>query len=65
MIGYWSNFVRSGNPNGAGDIPWSRYTRAQPAYLSPETGGPVTIDEHAFVAWHKCEFWATLAPATH
>lgn len=57
MIGYWANFARTGDPNGA-DLPeWAPFTETDPAVqglVSGEDGiGPVDFDEN-----HHTRFWA-------
>ena len=39
MNGYWANFVRSGDPNGAGLAPWPRFDRASEDLLFFERDG--------------------------
>lgn len=33
MVAYWSNFARTGDPNGAAMVPWPEYTLLQPRVL--------------------------------
>ena len=44
MARYWTNFARSGNPNGEGLPDWPRFTRDSPQMLyldAPVHTGPV------------------------
>jgi para-nitrobenzyl esterase len=64
MIGYWSNFARSGDPNGRA-LPHWRPVRAgdhRPYVQSLETtaGFPGPID---LSARHHCDLWRTIAPS--
>ncbi len=60
MVGYWTRFARSGNPNDAATPgAWPAFTRANDTYLSLTPGAiaPTT----GFAADHKCDtVWATL-----
>ncbi len=38
---YWVNFVKSGEPHGAGLVRWPRYDQAQRGYMAFDQDGPV------------------------
>ncbi len=38
---YWTNFVRTGSPNGPGLIPWPTYDVARRGYMAFDQDGPV------------------------
>ncbi|NYE24178.1 carboxylesterase/lipase family protein [Pigmentiphaga litoralis] len=59
MIGYWANFINTGNPNGAGLATWPAYTSAASVLkLLPGATAPFDAD-----AAHKCAFWKSLGLA--
>jgi para-nitrobenzyl esterase len=41
VMGYWTMFARSGDPNGSGREPWPRYRRADDVLLDFSNDGPV------------------------
>ncbi len=41
MQQYWANFVKTGNPNGTGLLPWPPFSDPTRAYLEFLTAGPV------------------------
>jgi para-nitrobenzyl esterase len=55
MIDYWTQFARTGNPNGSRSPQWPAYTSANDTYqsLEPPTPKPTT----GFAADHHCGFW--------
>ena len=59
MIGYWTKFALSGNPNGRAAPGWERFTNRENSFqsLAPDATGSVTT----FAADHRCAFWASLA----
>jgi para-nitrobenzyl esterase len=61
MIRYWTNFARSGDPNGAELPPWHPFDHAQPVpqvqSLAPGTDGIKPVD---YAAEHKLDFWSSL-----
>jgi len=60
MQAYWTNFVRTGNPNGNGLPTWPVYTTPTSALqLAPtiQTGVDVNLE-------HKCPFWNSFGLAT-
>jgi para-nitrobenzyl esterase len=57
MIRYWGNFVKTGNPNGAGLVSWPHYDAQMNQILSLRPDGNVVINN--FDTDHHCSFWAT------
>lgn len=59
MIRYWTNFARTGDPNGA-DLPtWEPFgTEDHVLSLAPGPDGIAPVD---FAAEHRLEFWSTIA----
>ncbi|MEV0235527.1 carboxylesterase family protein [Nonomuraea sp. NPDC050786] len=54
LVGYWTPFVRTGDPNGAGDPAWPRLNAADSALnLAPDAVRPVNMK----VA-HHCGLWS-------
>jgi para-nitrobenzyl esterase len=55
MIGYWSAFAHSGDPNGPGTPRWNRFQPGNAAVqsLAPERVGPVDLGGE-----HRCGFWS-------
>jgi para-nitrobenzyl esterase len=58
MTGYWTQFARAGDPNGAGAPQWPPYTVASDLFMSLKP--PVPVVEGGFAADHKCAFWDAL-----
>ena len=55
MVGYWTQFARSGDPNSVGAPAWPLYgTSDQFQSLQPST--PIT--KTGFATDHKCAFWS-------
>jgi para-nitrobenzyl esterase len=61
MRHYWTNFAKTGTPNGAGLPAWEKFNAAAGNFQSlvPPTPG----QETTFAANHKCAFWAALLAA--
>jgi para-nitrobenzyl esterase len=60
LVAAWSNFARTGNPNGHGNSPWPRYEvqQGKESYiLSENIPALSTKTDAAFAADHKCDFW--------
>jgi para-nitrobenzyl esterase len=66
MMGYWTRFAATGNPNGGTAPNWSRFGGARPQIqeLIPNATAPEAGDTFAGV--HQCAFWVTIeGPALH
>ena len=51
---YWTNFARTGNPNGGDTPPWPAYAKDQILSLNTRDMAPIKT----FASDHKCSFWA-------
>jgi len=56
MIAYWTQFARTGNPNGTATPAWPAYHPGHQVILSL-AAGPGGIAPVAFAAQHHCGFW--------
>jgi para-nitrobenzyl esterase len=58
MIGYWSRFAATGDPNGRHAPHWPRYRTRSDLFqsLAPAATRPIA----SFAADHNCAFWASL-----
>jgi para-nitrobenzyl esterase len=60
MMGYWTRFAATGNPN-AGPAPrWARFGGSNPQLqeLIPKATAPESAT--VFAGFHQCAFWATI-----
>jgi para-nitrobenzyl esterase len=55
MVVYWTNFAKTGDPNGMGVPAWPAYTTAANGILSLAPGMPGTAVTMNFSADHKCD----------
>jgi para-nitrobenzyl esterase len=62
MVGYWTEFASSGNPNGHGQPFWPRFHRDRQVMLSLVEPSPTS--ETNFATAHQCDFWDTFAGRT-
>ena len=56
MLGYWSRFAHTGDPNGPGAVPWPTYEPVTDRYL--ELGDAVISGEGVHA--DDCDFWDSL-----
>ena len=59
MMGYWTQFAATGNPNGGAAPRWPRFGGIAPQLqeLIPKATAPES--EAVFAGFHQCAFWAT------
>ena len=62
MIGYWTRFAATGNPNGApGQAPhWPRWPRSAGPVQELVPGSTMPESSAKFSAFHKCGFWTAI-----
>jgi para-nitrobenzyl esterase len=58
MVGYWTQFAKSGDPNSLDTPLWPRYDATTDEFQSLVPPSPV--GEFEFATDHKCDFWAEL-----
>ena len=56
MIGYWTAFARTGNPNGSNRPDWPAFNRSGTVLGLSTTG----IAPTPYAASHHCTFWQGL-----
>jgi carboxylesterase type B len=62
MLGYWTTFAATGNPNReteGGAPAWPAYASASDQYLEISEPAPTTI---ANLRSTQCDFWASYKP---
>ena len=59
LVAAWTNFARTGNPNGSGNSPWPKFTdqAGAPAVLSQNVPSLSTFTDAQYAANHHCAFW--------
>src|SRR6266571_2082916 len=57
LVAAWTNFARTGNPNGVADHPWPRYVADLDNYLVQDVPQLSTFTGSEFSANHQCDFW--------
>jgi len=62
MVGYWTQFARSGDPNGNGGPQWPEFSRGRQVMQSFVPPAPTT--ETNFATAHQCAFWDQLTNRT-
>ena len=65
LIKAWTNFARTGDPNGAGAPKWPRFSPApgaQGLYLVETLPQSTTMTDRQFAEEHHCAFWSAARP---
>src|SRR5262249_38778000 len=57
MVGYWTRFAASGDPNGGGSPMWPRYDGSDPAIVLDDP-----LSTRAGIRTAQCDFWQQHLP---
>jgi para-nitrobenzyl esterase len=57
LVAAWTNFAKTGNPNGGGNFPWARSSTSTAAFYSQNLPTSSMVSQAQFVADHKCDYW--------
>lgn len=57
LVAAWTNFAKSGNPNGLGNSPWPAFTSAAPNFYSQNIPTSSVYPAANYSADHKCDYW--------
>jgi para-nitrobenzyl esterase len=61
LMSAWTNFARTGNPNGSKEVAWPNYNLSGPAAVAlVDTHGQSAISDKQFSAANQCSFWDRL-----
>jgi para-nitrobenzyl esterase len=60
IIGYWTRFAASGDPNGGGAPYWPPFSTSRPRIQELTPSG--TAPETNFATGHQCAFWGSVGP---
>ncbi|MBR9979990.1 MAG: carboxylesterase family protein [Desulfatitalea sp.] len=58
MIGFWTRFAKTGNPNPAATTVWDNFTALGGFVLELNAPAPAAADAAAFSVAHHCTYWA-------
>jgi para-nitrobenzyl esterase len=56
LVAAWTNFAKTGNPNGTGVPVWPVFTTGSPVFLQEDIPNGLET-EAQYVANYKCDFW--------
>jgi para-nitrobenzyl esterase len=59
LVAAWTNFAKSGNPNGSGNSPWPKFKANAPTFFQQNTPN-TTESEAQYRANYKCDFWDSI-----
>ena len=63
LVTAWTNFARTGNPNGQGNHPWPRFEDKtnEPGILSESIPNLYALTDAEISERHKCVFWDSIS----
>lgn len=58
LVAAWTNFAKTGNPNGSGNSPWPKFTNGSPKFFVEDIPTSV-MNESDYRTMYHCDFWDT------
>jgi para-nitrobenzyl esterase len=60
LVGYWTRFADTGNPNGGSLMQWPRFATGSQLILRENLPASTVVNSVQHAAEHKCAFWDTI-----
>jgi len=57
LVAAWTNFAKTGNPNGSGNSPWPQFTQGAQKFFSQNLPSSSVYAADAYATDHKCAYW--------
>jgi para-nitrobenzyl esterase len=57
LVAAWTNFAKTGNPNGSSNSPWPLFTAGAQNFFSQNVPSSTVLSADAYAADHKCAYW--------